>query len=51
VRNAAGIQQAIATGLAVSELVLDGEYTTLDLQPFSYERYAKGEKMLERNIV
>ena len=50
-RIATGIQQAIATGRAVSELVLDGEYTTLDLQPFSYDRYSKGEKMLERNIV
>jgi glycine/D-amino acid oxidase-like deaminating enzyme len=46
-----GIQQSIATGRAVSELVLDGEYTTLDLSSFSYERYSKGEQMLERNIV
>ena len=46
-----GIQQAIATGRAVSELVLDGGYATLDLAPFGYGRYARGERMLERNIV
>ena len=43
--------QAIATGRAVSELVLDGGYATLDLAPFGYGRYARGERMLERNIV
>ena len=46
-----GIQQAIATGRAVSELVLDGGYATLDLAPFGYGRYSRGERMLERNIV
>ena len=46
-----GIQQAIATGRAVSELVLGGGYATLDLAPFGYGRYARGERMLERNIV
>ena len=46
-----GIQQAPAAGRGVSELLLDGEFTSLDLGCFGYERYVRGEQLLEKNIV
>ena len=47
-----GIQQAIATGEAVAQLLLEGEYSAeMDLSPFNYDRYTRGEKLLEKNIV
>jgi hypothetical protein len=35
----------------VSELIIDGAFQTIDLTRFGPERLARGEKMLERNIV
>lgn len=42
-----GVMQAPATGRAVSELILDGRYTTLDLTRFGYGRIARGEALPE----
>jgi len=46
-----GIQQSPAVGRAVSELVLDGGYQTIDCTPFGYERFDKNEPLLEKNII
>ena len=45
------IKQAPAVGRAVSELIVDGSFQTINLQRFGCDRLARGEKMLERNIV
>ena len=44
-----GIMHAPATGLAVSELVVDGEATTVDVTPFVHGRFGKGVAV-EANI-
>jgi glycine/D-amino acid oxidase-like deaminating enzyme len=46
-----GLQQSPAVGLALSELILDGEYRTLDLTRFGYQRFSRGELCQERNVV
>jgi FAD-dependent oxidoreductase domain-containing protein 1 len=46
-----GLQQSPATGRAVSELIADGGFTTLDLSCFGYERILEGRHMFEKNIV
>jgi FAD-dependent oxidoreductase domain-containing protein 1 len=46
-----GLQQSPAVGRAVMELVTAGRFQTIDLARFGYERIARGEKLLERNIV
>jgi glycine/D-amino acid oxidase-like deaminating enzyme len=46
-----GLQQSPAVGRALSELLLDGEYRTLDLSRMGIERLAAGELLLERNVV
>jgi len=48
-----GLQQSPAAGRAVSELVLDGKYTSLDLSIFGCERLLTSPptQVLERNIV
>ena len=44
-----GLQQSPAIGRALSELVTCGEYRTLDLTRFGYERVMRGEPLLETN--
>ena len=44
-----GLQQSPAIGRALSELVTYGEYRTLDLTRFGYERVTRGEAILELN--
>ena len=44
-----GLQQSPAMGRAVSELILHGEYRTLDLRRFGYERILAGEPLFESN--
>ena len=44
-----GLQQSPAIGRALSELVTCGEYRTLDLTRFGYERLMRGEPLLETN--
>ena len=46
-----GVQQSPAVGRAISELITYGEYRTLDLSRFSFERFAAGELILERNVI
>ena len=40
-----------AVGRAIAELVVHGEYRTLDLSRFSFERFAGGELVREENVV
>ena len=44
-----GLQQSPAIGRGLSELVTFGEYRTLDLTRFGYERVVRGEPLRETN--
>ena len=46
-----GIQQSPAVGRAVVELIVHGNYRTLDLLPFAYERISAGRPVRELNVV
>lgn len=46
-----GIQKSPAVGRAIAELILDSEYTTIDLTRLSFERFITLEPMRERNVV
>jgi glycine/D-amino acid oxidase-like deaminating enzyme len=46
-----GIQQAPAVGRGIAELVATGEYRTLDLSPLSPARIARGEPLIEANVI
>nr|XP_040036624.1 FAD-dependent oxidoreductase domain-containing protein 1 [Gasterosteus aculeatus aculeatus] len=46
-----GLQHAPAAGRSVAELILDGNFTTLDLSGLDFRRILAREPMLERNIV
>ena len=46
-----GLQQAPAVGRAISELIIYGKFASLDLSGFSYDRFAKGRPVRERNVV
>ncbi|XP_020624581.1 FAD-dependent oxidoreductase domain-containing protein 1-like [Orbicella faveolata] len=46
-----GIQQSPSAGRAVSELILDGGFQTIDLTALGYERVLRNEPMRELNIV
>ena len=46
-----GIQQGPAVGRAVMELILDGQYSSIDLGKFGFQRFIDKVKVLERNIV
>ena len=46
-----GLQQAPAMGRAISELLVYGEYRSLDMSPFSYHRIERGEKFIEKAII
>lgn len=45
-----GFQQAPAAGKGLSELIRRGRYETIDLTPFSMERFAKNELLLEKEV-
>lgn len=47
----AGIQQSPATGRAISELILDGKFQTIDLKRFGFDRLVDNVPMREVNIV
>lgn len=46
-----GLQHSPAVGRAVAELILDGNFKTLDLSGLGFRRILEQEPMLERNIV
>ncbi|MFO1307501.1 MAG: FAD-binding oxidoreductase [Burkholderiales bacterium] len=46
-----GIQQSPAVGRGVAELLVHGGYRTLDLSPLAVERFARGELVVELNVV
>jgi sarcosine oxidase len=46
-----GIQQSPAVGRAVAELIAYGDYRTLNLSPFGYERISAGRPVRELNVV
>jgi len=46
-----GFQQSPAMGRGVAEWVAHGEYRSLDLSPFGYDRVAEGRKFLETAII
>lgn len=45
-----GIQHAPAVGRAITEIIVDGDYTTIDLSRFSFARILQNEPLFERNI-
>jgi len=46
-----GLQQSPAIGRAVSELILHGEYRTLDLKRFGLERIIQNAPLAETNVI
>jgi FAD-dependent oxidoreductase domain-containing protein 1 len=46
-----GLQQSPAIGRAIAELIAFGEYRSLDLSRFSYERVIAGRALPELNVV
>jgi glycine/D-amino acid oxidase-like deaminating enzyme len=46
-----GLQQGPATGRGVSELILHGHFTTLDLSSLGFERVLQNRPIVEKNIV
>ncbi|KAM5245510.1 FAD-dependent oxidoreductase domain-containing protein 1 [Ctenodactylus gundi] len=46
-----GLQHAPAVGRAVAEMVLDGQFKTIDMSPFLFSRFYLGDKVLEQNII
>jgi FAD-dependent oxidoreductase domain-containing protein 1 len=46
-----GLQQAPAVGLALSELVLDGRFSTIDLSRLRYRRITDGTPLREEGII
>jgi sarcosine oxidase len=46
-----GLQHAPGVGMALSELILHGEYRTLRLERLGFERFARRELIEERNVV
>jgi len=38
-------------GRAISELIVDGHYSTLDLRRFGYDRVLRDEPLKEINVV
>ncbi|XP_014398897.1 PREDICTED: FAD-dependent oxidoreductase domain-containing protein 1 isoform X2 [Myotis brandtii] len=46
-----GLQQAPAVGRAVAEMVLEGQFQTINLSSLLFSRFYLGEKVEERNII
>ena len=46
-----GLQQGPAAGNAISELVIDGGYKTIDLARFGYDRIRNKAPLFEKNVI
>ncbi|GHF41067.1 NAD(P)/FAD-dependent oxidoreductase [Seohaeicola zhoushanensis] len=46
-----GLQQSPAIGRGMAEMLVFGEYRTLDLTPFAFERIAENRLLLEKAII
>ncbi|MFA3918745.1 NAD(P)/FAD-dependent oxidoreductase [Ruegeria hyattellae] len=46
-----GSQQGPAVGRGVAEQIIYGEFRSMDLSPFLYERFTKGERVIERAVI
>lgn len=46
-----GIQQTPAVGRAISEMIIDGEFRTIDLTRFGFDRILVDQPLFEANIV
>ena len=46
-----GLQQSPAMGRGTAEFLTFGEYRSLDLSPFNYERIASGKKFVEKAVI
>lgn len=46
-----GVQQGIAIGRAISELIYYAEYKTIDLTRFGFQRFLQDEPLTEMAIV
>ena len=46
-----GIMHAPAVGLALSELILEGKYSTMDLERLSYQRVLDNNPYREKGII
>lgn len=46
-----GLQQSPAAGRAIAELIVHGEYKTIDASCFSYDRVLENRPFIEKEIV
>jgi len=46
-----GFMHSPATGQLLAELIVDGAATTIDISPFSIERFSTGELAVEKNVI
>ena len=46
-----GLQQSPAIGRGMAELIAHGEYRSLDLTPFRFERIAENAPFLEKAVI
>jgi len=46
-----GSQQGPAVGRGVAEQVIYGKFRSMDLTPFLYERFVKGDRVVEHVVI
>ncbi len=46
-----GLQQSPAMGRGIAELVAHGEYRSLDLSPFAYDRIPANRPIIEKAVI